>query len=193
MAYTTPPDFTPFDVLTAAQMDILSNNDISFNNGSGIDNGKILPNHLFASASTANNWSWDTFTPTWTSSGSAPSIGNGTFTGQYLKVGKIVFVQFSFVGGSSTTWGTGTYYINYPVTPASKYNTLVGGWCLSGYVEDLSLQAFTVNGSRTQDLTKFRVTMYAPEGSVVLQWGHTSPFTWSTGDLWMASGFYEAA
>lgn len=36
MAYTTPPDFTPFDILTAAQLDILSNNDISFNNGTGI-------------------------------------------------------------------------------------------------------------------------------------------------------------
>lgn len=30
MAYTTPPDFTPFDVLTAAQMDILGNNDVFF-------------------------------------------------------------------------------------------------------------------------------------------------------------------
>lgn len=36
MAYATPPDFTPFDILTAAQLDILSNNDISFNNGTGI-------------------------------------------------------------------------------------------------------------------------------------------------------------
>ena len=41
MAYTTPPDFTPFDVLTAAQLDILSNNDISFNDGTGIGTGAI--------------------------------------------------------------------------------------------------------------------------------------------------------
>lgn len=30
MAYQAPPDFTPFDVLTAAELDILSNNDIFF-------------------------------------------------------------------------------------------------------------------------------------------------------------------
>lgn len=36
MTYTTPPDFTAFDVLTAAQMDILGNNDLAFHDGTGI-------------------------------------------------------------------------------------------------------------------------------------------------------------
>lgn len=35
MAYQTPPDFTAFDTLTAAELDILGGNDIAFHDGTG--------------------------------------------------------------------------------------------------------------------------------------------------------------
>lgn len=181
------------EVKTAAQWTDLGDNDRALQDGTGISNGAIKPNHLLAAASTANNWSMDSFTPNWTSSGSAPAIGNGTFTGKYLKIGRLVFLVMSFVGGSSTTWGTGSYYIDYPVTPDSIYNTTSGGWDMSGYCEDNGSVAYHVVSAVTNNTTKFQLTIDAPQSSTVLGWGNTAPFTWATGDFWMASGFYLAA
>ena len=56
----------------------------------------------------------ETFTPTWTASGTAPAIGNGTLTGRYFRIQKIVFVQMLFVAGSTTTYGTGNYSFSVP-------------------------------------------------------------------------------
>jgi hypothetical protein len=137
--------------------------------------------------------SWFNFTPNWTSSGTAPAIGNGTFTGQFSVTGKIVFIQLHFVGGSTTTWGSGNYYVDYPVTPATKYNTTSGGWCLSGYVEDLGAVAYSIHSARTNNSTRFQIILFAPQNTTVLGWGATSPFTWGTGDFFMCTGFYEIA
>lgn len=54
MAYTTPPDFTPFDVLTAAQMDILGNNDVFFYTYTGTGTNAIQQVQMtnYSSAST---------------------------------------------------------------------------------------------------------------------------------------------
>lgn len=180
------------EVKTAAQWTDLGDNDRALQDGTGINDGAILPEHLIAGAGTS--WAWQSFTPNWTGSAGSPSIGNGTFTGQYVKVGKIVFVQFSFTGGSTTNWGGASgYYIDYPVTAAAKYNTTSGGWCLNGYLEDLASVAYSVHGARTFNSTKFQVQMYAPQTASVNVWSYNAPFTWATGDFWMASGFYEAA
>jgi hypothetical protein len=136
---------------------------------------------------------WTTWTPTWSSTGTQPAIGNGTLSAKYRQLGKIVFVQIRFVAGSTTTFGTGTYYLSYPVTPASSYNTTSGGWSLQGYCEDLATVAYNVHGTRTADLTKFQVIIYAPQNANVQAWAQTAPFTWANGDFWQATGFYEAA
>lgn len=137
---------------------------------------------------------WFNFTPTVTASAGGPfSLGNGTFTGQFSLEGKKCFVQFSFTGGSTTTWGTGTFYIDYPITCAAKYNTTSGGWCLTGYCEDLASVAYSVHSARTNNSTRFQVVVYSPATAAVGVWSYNAPFTWATGDFWMASGFYEVA
>lgn len=132
------------------------------------------------------------FTPTWTSSGSAPSIGNGTFTGYFSMVGKKVYLRFKFVGGSTTTWGTGSYFINLPV---AGYSGIAAndGFTLNGYAEDLSTVAYTVLGTRMENTSRFYVIIYAPQTTSVNNWAQTGPFTWSTGDYWSATGWYDAA
>jgi len=46
MAYTTPPTFTAFNTLTAAQMTILGNNDLSFRDGTGLGDNTITSEKL---------------------------------------------------------------------------------------------------------------------------------------------------
>lgn len=132
------------------------------------------------------------FTPTWTSSGSAPSIGNGTFTGYFSMVGKKVYLRFKFVGGSSTTWGTGTYYITLPVT---GYTGIAAndGFALNGYAEDSAVKGYSVDAARMLDTSKFYVLMTDTAAASVSSWAQTGPFTWSTADYWSATGWYDAA
>jgi len=58
--------------------------------------------------------SWTSYTPTWTTSGTAPSLGNGTLTGGYLAIGKILFFRIQLQPGSTTTFGTGGYSFALP-------------------------------------------------------------------------------
>lgn len=81
--------FVAGDVLTAAQMNTL-----------------------------AQKVTWTSYTPTWHSTGSAPSIGNGTITGRYAVVDKICFVEIVVLWGSTTTNGSGAYRWGLP----SSYN-----------------------------------------------------------------------
>ena len=74
-----------------------------------------------------------TYTATWTSSGTAPALGNGIITGFYMRINKLVFFQWSLATGSTSTFGTGTYYFNLPVTGSSRMvqNTPIG----NAYIE----------------------------------------------------------
>jgi len=60
---------------------------------------------------------WTPYTPSWTSTGTAPAIGNGTLTGAYVQIGKWVQFRIQVTFGSTTTFGTGGLQVSLPVTP----------------------------------------------------------------------------
>jgi hypothetical protein len=61
---------------------------------------------------------WTSYTPVWSSSGTAPALVNGTMVGYYAKVGRLVTAKIELNSGSSTTFGTGFYSWTLPVTAA---------------------------------------------------------------------------
>jgi hypothetical protein len=60
-----------------------------------------------------------TFTPTLTTSGTAPSLGDGTLTGTFSRNGSIVRASYLFTVGASTTLGTGELRFGLPYTRGS--------------------------------------------------------------------------
>lgn len=54
------------------------------------------------------------YTPTLGASGGSPALGNGTLTGGYSRNGRDLTVDVSFVGGSTTNYGTGEFYVTLP-------------------------------------------------------------------------------
>lgn len=56
------------------------------------------------------------YTPTWTSSGTAPSLGNGSIIGSYDRNGKDIHAYGQIGIGSTTTFGTGIYRFSLPFT-----------------------------------------------------------------------------
>lgn len=74
-----------------------------------------------------------TYTPSWTSSGTAPAIGNGTLVGNYHRQGKMIDVQIKQTWGSTTTNGTGTWYWSLPaISPDTDFMPQIG----TGYMKD---------------------------------------------------------
>mgnify|MGYP001571216159 CR=1 FL=1 len=68
---------------------------------------------------------WTSYTPAWTSSGTAPAIGNGTIAGRYMKIGRTVLCHINVIFGSTSTYGTGNYSFSLPATSANAGATLV--------------------------------------------------------------------
>lgn len=126
---------------------------------------------------------WRAWTPTWTAATTNPVIGNGTLTGRYLQVGKLVKCQLRLVIGSTTTTGTGGWRFDYPVAPNTTYANLyqVG-----------SVFCFNANGINVTGVTQY--------GSATFWLGYTptpitanSPFAWAEGDYLEVNFDYEAA
>jgi len=78
---------------------------------------------FFANSIEAANFTpaaWQTYTPVWSTSGTAPAIGNGTITGRYAILGKVIVCHINLIAGSTTTFGTGTQSFTLPFTAAIR-------------------------------------------------------------------------
>lgn len=131
----------------------------------------------------ATNDPWTSFTPTWTSTGTAPVLGNGTLTGRYRQNGKTVDVVIVLTWGSTTTGGTATWIISLPV--AGKDANQI----LPCYLKDANVDANRRAGVCPFNTTS-NVTLYPGSGGVVTA---TTPFTWQVSDVVIIEGTYEAA
>jgi hypothetical protein len=65
------------------------------------------------------------YTPVWTAAVTNPVLGNGTLQGVYTRTGKRVDVQIYLAIGSTTTLGSGVWYLTLPFA-ASTTNAWVG-------------------------------------------------------------------
>lgn len=129
---------------------------------------------------------WTAYSPSWTSSGTAPALGNGTLTGAYTQIGKMVWWQAALTAGSTTTFGTGTYFLSLPVACSFAGNTPIGHVDLI-HAGSQYLGIATLQGSST---TAGFLTQAAAGASALVT--ATSPFTWASGDVLNLSGTYQA-
>lgn len=123
-----------------------------------------------------------TYTSTWTAASVNPAIGNGTISAAYSKRGRWVNVAFNVVMGSTTTFGTGTWYFSLPFVPAARkfYGSAV---FLSSGV------AFFVGVVESLDDLTARCDLYGNNtGNTV---NPTIPFTWKSGDEIRVSLLYS--
>lgn len=130
------------------------------------DNAGILFSQLGVSTATID-------TPVWTTTGTAPAIGNGTLTGQHLSWGGLIFGNISFNPGTTTTYGTGTFRFSLPVNPT--YGGIMGAW-------DISQDAGASTRSGAVHLsTASTVELWSSDASFITING-TTPFTWAGGN-----------
>lgn len=137
---------------------------------------------------------WTSYVPAWTGSGSNPAIGNGTITGHYARVGRMVFFKVAITMGSTTTYGTGNYSVSLPVTAATNSGILQRNFCAFFYIQDTGtaeMQGFArLETTTTVLLAVFNVAATYPLVTAVTP---TVPHTWANTDTMQLTGFFEAA
>jgi hypothetical protein len=129
--------------------------------------------------------SWQAFTPTWSGSVTNPVIGNGTFDGKYLQVGKTVQFHLVVTMGSTTTYGSGAWGLTLPVAPLTSHAVP------AVYVDSSASTRCSGSGWLTNGSGIFR--MLPPTDAASSGISPTVPFTWATSDQIIISGTYETS
>lgn len=177
---------------SAAKWNILGTNDSSFNDGTGIANGKILPNHLLTSASSLNTHVWDSWTPTWTNL----TISSSSVVGAYIQIGKTVHFRLKVVSAGSFAI-SGDVEFTLPVSPKTSSAYVADDTIGYGQVLDSSagIRFFAQLWIGTVT-TRGRIIVWDDNNSAYLRAAGLSsslPMTWAVPDEIRLAGTYEAA
>lgn len=129
---------------------------------------------------------WDDWTPTLTGF----TVGNGTQTARWRRVGRTVEVRYCLVAGTTSSF-TGTFSVSLPAPPAADYVT---NQALDGSV---GLYDNSAGSSSRQGGT----VLYAGSDAVIAiadntapaTVTNTNPWTWANGDILTITATYEAA
>jgi hypothetical protein len=138
---------------------------------------------------TINNTAWTSYTPVWTANSVNPVIGNGIITGQYKVIGKTCFVRGNVAMGSTTTFGSGEWYISMPLTASNADAILMTAQLLDN---GSAWYNATLNGARAGFNYKSAI-QYQAVGGTANDINATQPFTWTTGDRFLWNGSFEIA
>lgn len=123
------------------------------------------------------------YTPVWSSNGTPPTLGDGSIGGSFSVVGKTCSALVTFVRGSTSTNGTGTYEFSLPIAYATDWIG-VGYLLDSGTVEYAAISR-TAAGAGAAILTNTAST----NGQY---WTPTTPFTLAVNDqakVWLSYQF----
>jgi hypothetical protein len=154
--------------------------------------GSLLGTASFASTASivpSYEGAWISYTPVWTAASSNPSIGNGTIEGYYKIIGKTCFVRGNIAMGSTTTFGSGEWYVSMPFTASHADAILMTAQLLDN---GSAWYNAVLNGARAGFNYKTPI-QYQAVGGTANDVNATQPFTWTTSDRFLWNGSFEIA
>jgi hypothetical protein len=158
----------------------------------GVNTGNVTRLNDLRDMAKAASEAFTTYTPTWTTSAGSPAIGNGTLTGKYARVGKLVDFRIELVVGTTTTFGTAgaTWRFALPVTPVStQRHRFSDATAYNNGVADYPVAFRWITGGPYLEVVCHATTAGNPDRIVT----DTVPFTWGSTDVLMVQGRYEGA
>ncbi len=127
---------------------------------------------------------WDTvaqaYTPTWSSTGTAPVLSNGTITGEYVRAGSLWHWRAVITPGSSTTFGSGEYTITLPTTCRGAE---------TGPVGDAYMYASAYREGTVSPVSGTTAKVYF-DATPTTAWSATSPVTFASGHKMTLAGSF---
>jgi hypothetical protein len=133
---------------------------------------------------------WTAYTPTWTAASTNPVIGNGTIQGYYKVIGKTCFVRGNIAMGSTTTFGSGEWYVSMPFTASHADAILMTVTLLDN---GSAWYNATLNGARAGFNTKAAMQFVNHNNGTAGDVNATNPFTWTNTDRFIWNGSYQIA
>lgn len=132
---------------------------------------------------------WTSYTPTLGGTGWA--LGDGTATGAWCQIGKVIFFRAQIVFGSTSTYGAVVPTIT---GPANVRASISGNHDIQVNLLDTSLGSEYVAWTRTASSLPLTLNIsYLGTNSLRTDVTSTAPFTWANGDRIQVTGFVEAA
>lgn len=142
----------------------------------------FLRNSMYQQVNSSGLLVGTAYAPVWSTTGTAPTVGNATLAGMYWRIGKLVLYTLSFTFGSTSVAGTGTFKFTIPVTASGS------GAAGAGSITDTSAGfTYGINGVLASSTT---LAVY-PSSSGNTGVTVSVPFTWATGDTLSAFGFVQ--
>jgi hypothetical protein len=130
---------------------------------------------------------WISYTPTWTASTTNPAIGNGILEGGYRRFGDLMEFWVRIVAGSTTTFGSGSYFVGLPLAALdSQWN----GNYVVGLLDDGVAWYTNRYGQGASAGFSDKFVVQDISGN---QWTNTSPFTFGNADKLFVQGRYRVA
>ena len=126
---------------------------------------------------------WTTWTPTLTNM----TLGNGTITARYQKIGKIVNGYFQFVLGSTSAISSFPNF-SLPITPSQGFMTFPA-WYKDEGVNDYFGMVATLTSGNLWPRVGYAAGTYVSDYAI----SATIPFTWGTSDRFFCEFSYEVA
>jgi hypothetical protein len=154
--------------------------------------GSLLGTASFASTASivpSYEGAWISYTPVWTANSVNPVIGNGTIEGYYKVIGKTCFVRGNIAMGSTTTFGSGEWYVSMPFTASHADAILMTANLLDN---GSAWYNAVLNGARAGFNFKTAI-QYQSTGGTALDVNATQPFTWANTDRFLWNGSFEIA
>lgn len=178
--------FTPFDPLPASDLNDIVENVEALADGTGLDDGAVIPDKL--QASTGTTWVWQSWTPSWTN---VTVGGGGSVNARYTQIGKAVFCELIFTyGAGSSISGLPTFTLPVPVSPAYTGTFEVGGGRITDAGTSVGVAAVRITTSSTASVYVLNTaTAYVGFSQI----SSTVPMTWANTDSFMISFYYQGA
>ncbi|MGW2985467.1 hypothetical protein [Streptomyces goshikiensis] len=131
---------------------------------------------------------WASYTPTWSSGGTQPILGNGTLIGRWARCGNVIFYMIRLTAGSTTTFGTGNYLFSLPVAVGSGIDYLGNAFAGDNSVGSAGYSSGTAFLGAGGALGAYFGNVGASSALT-----NTYPMTWAVNDRLWLEGSYEAA
>lgn len=132
---------------------------------------------------------WTAYTPTWSG-----TLGNGTLTGAWMRIGRTIHYRASVVWGTTTSHAAAAQSLTLPFAPAAghiQFAPMGISQCLDAGVNNWYGTIYlNVAGATGCDIS---AGVPAGGGAIAGQITNLIPFTWGTADSLSVLGTFEAA
>lgn len=167
-----------FTAANGVTIDSLNIKDGRLNTNNSVPNNAWINTGAFQSS-----WAWTAYVPVFANT----TLGNGSAVGAYTQVGKMVSFRAIFTLGTTSTMGSNPT-VTLPVTAGTT------AYLCNIWIQDTGTAFFygVAAPSSTTVLTLYNLnsgTAYTRMDGI----SATTPMTWTTGDILIVSGTYEAA